>query len=301
MERGESKRRLARIRCGLVAGVGAVAFVAAGPSVVRADQSNDNSTTTTVAGDAPIVIPLTGAVQVNLACPANVNVLGSQSDSGSCAPGDQSNANSSATTAGGDQPGLLGGTLVAPLTAAVQGNVSCPINANVLSNQRDSGNCAPGSQSNSNSAATHVRGSGAVPGLLGGPLVAPITTGVGLNVTCPTNVNVLSNQRASGDCVDSPPADTPPADAPPGDAPPDSPPVGSALSVPPAGGQPTGSTFSAEVVTTEFSQPPGPPVAGALDVGSTPGGFPALGALVLAVLAAAAMAVRRLRQVRQGR
>jgi hypothetical protein len=296
MERGESKRRLARIRCGLVAGVGAVAFVAAGPSVVRADQSNDNSTTTTAAGDAPIVIPITGAVQVNLACPANVNVLGSQSDSGSCAPGDQSNANSSATTAGGDQPGLLGGTLVAPLTAAAQANVSCPVNLNVLSNQRDSGNCAPGSQSNSNNAATHVRGSGAVPGLLGGPLVAPITTGVGLNVTCPTNVNVLSNQRASGDCVDTPPADTPP-----GDTPPDSPPVGSALSAPPSAGQPTGSTFSAEVVTTEFSQPPGPPVTGALDVGSTPGGFQALGALVLAVLAAAAMAVRRLRQDRQER
>jgi hypothetical protein len=284
-----------------MAGVGAVALAAAGPSAVWADQSNDNGTTTNAAAGAPVVAPVTGAVQVNLACPANVNVLGSQRDSGSCTPGPQTNGNSSATTVGGDgqPPGLVGGTLVAPITAAAQLNVSCPVNVNVLSNQRNSGNCAPGSQSNGNSAATHVRSSGDVAGLLGGPLVAPITTGLGLNVTCPTNVNVLSNQRASGDCLDTQESgspETPPAAGPPESSPPGGTPSGTA----PNGPAPA-EAYTAEVVTTGYSQLPGPPETGALAVGRAPGGFPALGALVLAVLAAAAVAVRRLQQERQER
>jgi hypothetical protein len=301
MELGESRRRLAfllRLSGGLVAGVGAVALVAASPSTVWADQSNDNSTTTNAAAGAPVVAPVTGAVQVNLACPANVNVLGSQRDSGSCTPGPQANGNSSATTVGGgDQsPGLVGGTLVAPITAAAQLNVSCPVNVNVLSNQRNSGNCAPGSQSNSNSAATRVRSSGDLAGLLGGPLVAPITTGLGLNVTCPTNVNVLSNQQASGDCLDTQAPGSP--ETPPSSVPPETPPPGGTSTGPASNGPPPAQTYAAEVVTTGVTEAPGPPATGALAVGRGPGGFSSPGALVLAVLAAAAMAVRRLQQER---
>jgi hypothetical protein len=78
MDFGEQRWRLGGW---LVAGAGALALVAAGQSAVWADQSNDNSTTTTVIGN-PLVGPITGALQVNLACPANVNLLADQT----CSP-----------------------------------------------------------------------------------------------------------------------------------------------------------------------------------------------------------------------
>jgi hypothetical protein len=290
MELGESRRRLG---AWLLAGVGAVALAAAGPAGVRADQSNDSSSTTTAAADDPVVAPVTGAVQVNVACPANVNVLADQDGTGSCAPGAQGNANSSSTTAGGDSPGLAGGTLVAPVTTAAQINLSCPINVNVVSRQRDSGNCAPGDQSNSNSADTRVRGGGTVADVLGGPLVAPVTSGVGLNVTCPTDVDVLSAQQSSGDCVaGTGSSDGPPASPSPGTTgtPPDGPPPETTQSGP----SPV-QTSTGPVATAGLSQVPGPPATGAFGMGGA-GGFPVLGALVLAVLAAAAVAVRRSRQ-----
>jgi hypothetical protein len=298
MELGESIRRPSRQRVGLLAALGAVAFVAAGPAVAWADQSNDNSTTTNATGGAPVVAPVTGALQLNLACAANLNVLGNQAGSGSCSPDAQANSNSSATTVGGDGVmGLVAGTVVAPITAAVQANVNCPINVNVLSSQRSSGNCTPGPQSNANTATTHVRTGGALADVLGGPIVAPITTGVGLNVTCPANVNVLSSQQGSGLCLDTPATSSVP-DAPPS-GPPVAPPAGDS---PPADSVPVPADAPATTTMTADSQLPGPPDAGATSVGQAVGRavgrFPALGALVLVVLAGAAMAVRRFQQDR---
>ena len=63
-------------------------------------------------------------------------------------------------------------------------------------------------------------------------------------------------------------------------------------------GPPPADAYTAEVVTTGFSDAPGPPETGAHALGGTPARFPALGTLVLAVLAAAAIVVRRLRQDR---
>ncbi len=307
-----SRRLLDRLCTSLAAGVGAVALVAAAPAGAWADQSNDNSTTTGVASAGSLVAPVTGALQANLACPANVNVLGNQRNSGNCAPGPQTNSNSSSTTVtGGNQSaGLVGGPIVAPVTAAGQVNLSCPVNVNVLSNQGHSGNCAPGSQSNGNSADTHVTGSGQSAGLLGGPLVAPITAGVGLNVTCPTNVNVLSNQQASGDCNGSESQTSQQeieteSETPPGEM--SSSTTTSTTTSEIAGIGFSGATTSqpapAEVVNTAFTQVPGPPNTGAFGVGDSPASLPALGLLVLAmlvlvVLAGAATAVRGLQRER---
>ncbi len=299
-----SRRLLDRVRSSLAAGVGAVALVAAAPAGAWADQSNDNSTTTSVIGGSPLVAPVTGAVQANLACPANVNVLGNQRSSGNCAPGPQTNSNSSSTTvAGGDQSaGLVGGPIAAPVTAAGQVNLSCPVNVNVLSNQGDSGNCAPGPQSNGNRADTHVTGSGQSAGLLGGPLVAPITAGVGLNVTCPTNVNVLSNQQASGDCIDTisqtsaQESETPPSEIKPSA-------ITSDVADTAFSDTTTFQPAAADVANTGFTEVPGPPNTGAFAVGASSARLPALGllvlaALVLALLARAVTAVRGLRQER---
>ncbi len=321
-----SKRLLDRLYSSLAAGVGAVALVAAAPAGAWADQSNDNSTTTSATGGSSLVAPVTGALQANLACPANVNVLGNQRNSGNCAPGPQANSNSSSTTiAGGNQSaGLVGGPIVAPVTAAGQVNLSCPVNVNVLSNQGNSGNCAPGSQSNANSADTHVTGSGQSAGLLGGPLVAPITAGVGLNVTCPANVNVVSNQQASGDCVGTESytsrqasgqtseqasgqtsgqeSQTPPGRLPSGTTTGTT--TGTTSEISGIGfiGPTSAQSAPAEVVNTAFTEVPGPPDTGAFALGSV-ARLPALALLVLAMLvlvllAGAATAVRGLRQER---
>src|SRR5437899_11797987 len=114
--RAERPRLLAPLCRGLAVAAG-VAVLALAPAGVWADQSNANSSTTDAAQAggllrSDVVAPVTAAVGVNLACPANVNVAAAQRDSGNCAPGAQSNSNTSTTRAGGD------GILVAPVTAA---------------------------------------------------------------------------------------------------------------------------------------------------------------------------------------
>lgn len=281
--RVETSRWAARLRDGLVACVGVVAIMAAAPAGAWAFQANDNSSATDATGGGlgdAIVAPITAAVQANLGCPLNVNVAANQRDSGSCQPGDQSNSNESATRAG------VGSLLVAPVTAAVGANLNCPINLNVLANQRNSGNCVPGSQSNANGAATYVGGGS--PDILGGPILAPITTGLGVNVTCPASVNVLSNQTDSGNClVDAPPAagptpDAPPTAQPPGDGPP---------------GDAPGSAYAGGLLPADAAaaDAPLPPSTGALSIGrARDAAFPALGLVVLVVLVAAVVTVRRL-------
>jgi hypothetical protein len=287
-----SRRPLARLRCGLAAGVGAVALAAAVPVSAWADQSNDNSSATSTGVGGLLVAPITGALQVNLACPANINVLGSQSASGGCEPGSQVNSSSSSTSvAGGPSAGVVGGPVVAPVTASGQVNVSCPANVNVLSYQSNSGNCAPGSQSNSNGAATHVSGGGDS----AGPVVSPITAGAGVDVTCPVNVNVLSDQWSSGNCVaaDSQ-TSTQGSEAVPSETSiGDTPGTFSSASTP-------AEMIASRVAGTAFTDTPGPPNTGAFTVAGVPAAFPALGLLVLAVLAAAATVARRLHQERPG-
>jgi len=282
--RVETSRWAARLRDGLVACVGVVAIVAAAPAGAWAFQANDNSSATDATGGGlgdAIVAPITAAVQANLGCPLNVNVAANQRDAGSCQPGDQSNSNESATRAG------VGSLLVAPVTAAVGANLNCPINVNVLANQRNSGNCVPGSQSNANGAATYVGGGS--PDILGGPILAPITTGLGVNVTCPASVNVLSNQTGSGNCLaDAPPAAAPTPDAPPTAQPPGDAPPGDAPDAP-------GTAYAGGLLPADAADAPLPPSTGALSIGGARGAaFPALGLVVLVLLTAAVVAVRRL-------
>ncbi|HEY4025879.1 MAG TPA: hypothetical protein VGO86_05555 [Candidatus Dormibacteraeota bacterium] len=191
----------ARVRRALVAGAAIAALVAVGPSGAWADQANDNGGATTAGTGLPassIVAPLTSAVGVNLVCPGTVNVLSSQRDAANCEAHSQSNANASGTTVGDEDNGAgrAGGAIVAPVTAAAGANVSCPLNLNVASAQRGSGNCSAGDQSSANRGVTQVAGGGS----RGGPIVAPVTGAVGANLACPADVNVLSSQRDSGNC-----------------------------------------------------------------------------------------------------
>ncbi len=154
----------------------------------------------------PIVAPVTVGVQTNADGPFNVNALSNQSNSGNGAGGDvsQSNANSSMTFVdnhGAQSSGLIAGPIVAPVTVGAQTNVNGPVNANLLSNQRDSGNGASGdvSQKNVNGSATGLDNRGAQSsGLVSGPIVVPVTGQVGTNADGPVNANLLSNQRDSG-------------------------------------------------------------------------------------------------------
>jgi hypothetical protein len=286
--RAGTSRWAARLRASLVAGAGVVAIVVAAPSGAWAFQANDNSSATDATGGGllGVVAPITSAVQANVGCPINVNIAANQSDSGVCQPDDQSNSNSSSTLAG------AGSLIVAPITAAAGINLNCPVNVNVLANQRNSGSCVPSSQSNANDATTFVGGGS--PDVLGGPIVAPLTTGLGVNATCPANVNVLSNQTDSGNCLPAVAAPASPAPANP--APDASPPSTSA----PSGDAPADDAppvaYSGGLLPADATDAPLPPSAGAVAIGGPARAvaFPALGVLVLVVLASAALAARRL-------
>src|SRR5439155_12657108 len=147
--------------------------------------------------------PVAAAVGTNVTCPLDVNVASDQRRAANCEAGDQSNSGRGTTTVdgGGSRGGLVGGPIVAPVTGGFGLNVSCPAVVNVLSRQRDSANCAAADQSNSGQGSTSVNGGGSRGGLVGGPIVAPITGGIGLNLSCPAVVNVLSSQRDSANCA----------------------------------------------------------------------------------------------------
>ena len=164
----------------------------------------------------PIVAPITPQIGTNLNGPANVNAGSNQADSGNGAMGDvqQSNFNGSfaalnnedaQSTAGGVV--AVSGPIVAPISPQVGTNVNGPVNGNVLSNQRDSGNGNTGGleQVNANESfamldnARAQSAAGALGGVaVAGPIVAPISPQVGTNLGGPLNVNGASNQAASG-------------------------------------------------------------------------------------------------------
>jgi hypothetical protein len=144
----------------------------------------------------------------------------------------QSNQNRSTTVVnnqGAHSVAPVSGPIVAPASVGVGTNANGPVNVNVLSNQRNSGNQSGGgtSQSNHNRSFTFLDNSGAdSAGLISGPIiVVPVTVGVGTNLNGPLNVNVLSNQRNSGNqggTTTTPPnppttpPSTPPSSTPPG-------------------------------------------------------------------------------------
>src|SRR5205085_1196504 len=115
----------------------------------------------------------------------------------------QSNGNRSTAVidnSGADSAGLISGPVVAPVTVGVGTNANGPVNVNLLSNQRHSGNQSGDVyQSNRNRSISWLDNSGAdSAGLISGPIVAPVTAGLGTNLNGPVNVNLLSNQRHSG-------------------------------------------------------------------------------------------------------
>src|SRR5207253_3319424 len=126
----------------------------------------------------------------------NVNVLSNQRNSGNQSGGGTSQSNHNRSTSvvnnqGATSAAPVSGPVVAPATVGVGTNANGPVNVNVLSNQRDSGNQSGGdpSQSNSNRSTTVVDNSGAdSAGLISGPVVAPVTVGVGTNANGPVNV-----------------------------------------------------------------------------------------------------------------
>jgi hypothetical protein len=185
----------------------------------------------------PIVAPISPQVGTNVNGPLNVNGAGNQQDSGNGNSGtvDQANFNDSATwvsnreaqsnaTALAGGVGLAGagalavsGPIVVPVSPQVGTNYNGPIDANVVSSQRDSGNGNDGSATevNVNRSATWLDNQGAqsnasaiaaAAGAFGGadavavagPIVAPISPQVGTNLNGPLNVNGGSNQADSG-------------------------------------------------------------------------------------------------------
>ncbi len=250
-------------------------------------QSNSNSSKTIVDDDSqsfikvlgPVVAPVTVGVGANVNGPTNVNVLSQQDHSGNAWNSSvwQSNSNSSKTVVDDDSHSFLTilGPVVAPVTIGIGANINGPTNVNVLSQQDESGNSSSNQvwQSNTNSSQTVVHDDSDVFLRLLGPVVAPVTVGVGININCPTNINVLSQQDESGNCS-SPPAKMKMKSAPP-------------PSVTPA------STSTAMVAATQMT--PGFPATGFLASGAGKT-LAALGFLVLAAIGAAgALALRRFR------
>jgi hypothetical protein len=225
----ESVRRLLRRRYLMAVGLSAAACIVLGsPSALAGDvtQSNDNGAATAVSGPSglsvagigvagPIVAPITLGGGLNLNGPTNVNVAGNQNNSGNASNETvgQSNSNHSTTAVdspnGADAAGIgHAGALVVPITLGGGVNQNGPLNVNVLGNQDSSGNAVNDTvqQSNANSSTTVADAPTgvAVAGIgQAGPVVAPITGQLGVNLNGPTNINALGNQNESGNSVNN--------------------------------------------------------------------------------------------------
>jgi hypothetical protein len=174
----------------------------------------------------PIVVPVDGQVGTNVNGPANVNVASGQADSGNGNLGDvrqlnwndswtwvdnmaaQSDANSLAVALGAGA-GSVSGPIVVPVNPQVGTNVNGPLNANVFSDQQQSGNGNLGDvwQVNANQTWTYLNNMNAqsvanafseVGVAVAGPIAAPLSPQVGTNVNGPVDVNAASNQADSG-------------------------------------------------------------------------------------------------------
>jgi hypothetical protein len=225
----ESVRRLLRRRYLMAVGLSAAACIALGSSSALASdvtQSNDNGAATAVSGPSglsvagigvagPIVAPITLGGGLNLNGPTNVNVAGNQNKSGNAdnETVTQSNSNHSTTAVdspnGADAVGIgHAGVLVIPITLGGGVNENGPLNVNVLGNQNKSGNAVNDTvhQSNANSSTTVADAPTgvAIAGIgQAGPVVAPITGQLGVNLNGPTNINALGNQDESGNSVNN--------------------------------------------------------------------------------------------------
>jgi hypothetical protein len=169
----------------------------------------------------PVVVPVAPQVGTDLNGPFDANVFSNQAASGDVTGPDpqQLNANGTFTFVdnGGAESdafglGLVGvqaaGPVVAPISPQVGTDVTDLGNANVFSNQLDSGNGAGNVfQSNFNGAFTWVNDEGAlsdsagigiVDAAVSGPVVAPISPQVGTNLEGPVNAGVAGNQANSG-------------------------------------------------------------------------------------------------------
>jgi hypothetical protein len=97
---------------------------------------------------------------------------------------------------------VVAAPVVAPVTTSPGVNANAPVSANVLGNQsHPSSPSMPtgggASQSNASSATTTVApGSGSSAGVVAAPVVAPVTTGAGVNAIAPLTLNLLGNQSS---------------------------------------------------------------------------------------------------------
>ena len=102
----------------------------------------------------------------------------------------------SVVTGGGASTGIVSAPITAPVLTGVGANANAPANANVLGNQNAGGSGGDVSQTNGNASSATVQPSSAQSaGVISAPVVAPLTTGIGVNGSAPADVNVLGNQN----------------------------------------------------------------------------------------------------------